>query len=72
MERAAHGPRFRSMTDQSTTDRKPAAGRDGNPRSAVKARQGIIVLREPWQRAVFVAGLAGAVIVGALIAWFAG
>jgi hypothetical protein len=29
---------------------------------ADKARQGEIILRRPWQRAVFIAGLAGAVI----------
>jgi hypothetical protein len=34
---------------------------------AEKARQGEIILRKPWQRAVFIAGLAGAVIL-ALVA----
>lgn len=31
---------------------------------AVKARQGEIVLRRPWQRAVFIAGIAGAALIG--------
>lgn len=29
------------------------------PYPAQKARQGEIILKEPWQRAVFIAGLAG-------------
>ncbi|MCC6471492.1 MAG: hypothetical protein IT563_24465 [Alphaproteobacteria bacterium] len=36
--------------------------------SAEDARQGRIVLRTRWQRAVFVAGLVGAVVVAALVA----
>ncbi|AHB49095.1 peptide ABC transporter permease [Hyphomicrobium nitrativorans NL23] len=42
-----------------------------DPYPAGKARQGEIVLRRPWQRAVFVAGLAGGVI-AALVAWVFG
>lgn len=38
----------------------PSDFRPGGPRHypAEKARQGEIILRRPWQRAVFVAGLA--------------
>ena len=34
---------------------------------AQKARQGIIILRERWQQAVFIAGLAGCAIVGLIV-----
>jgi len=39
---------------------------------ADKARGGVIILRRPWQRAVFIAGLAGAVLLAflALLARF--
>jgi hypothetical protein len=33
-----------------------------DPYPAEKARQGVIVLRKPWQRAVFAAGLIGVVL----------
>lgn len=36
------------------------------PYPAEKARQGEIVLRRPWQRIVFIAGLVGAVLLAAL------
>jgi hypothetical protein len=36
---------------------------------AQKARQGEIVLKRPWQRVVFIAGLAGCVVL-VLIAFF--
>lgn len=39
--------------------------------SGDKARGADIVLRKPWQRGVFIAGLAGAVILGLLLAWLA-
>ena len=38
---------------------------------AEKARQGAIIFTKPWQRAVFMAGLVGAVLL-LLIAMFAG
>jgi hypothetical protein len=34
--------------------------------STEQARQGEIILRKPWQKAVFIAGLAGAALVAAL------
>lgn len=37
--------------------------------SGAKARGGDIVLRKPWERGVFIAGLVGAVIVGLILAW---
>jgi hypothetical protein len=42
-------------------------GRTVEAYPAEKARQGEIILRRPWQRVVFIAGLAGAVIL-ALVA----
>ncbi|MCC7048169.1 MAG: peptide ABC transporter permease [Alphaproteobacteria bacterium] len=36
---------------------------------AEDARQGRIVLRARWQRAVFIAGLVGAVVVAALVSF---
>jgi hypothetical protein len=41
------------------------------PYPAQKARGGVIVLRTPRQRAIFIAGLAGAVVLAALLAWAA-
>jgi len=38
---------------------------------ADKARQGEIILRTPFRRAVFIAGLAGAVILATAILWLA-
>ena len=35
---------------------------------AEKARQGEIILRRPWQRAVFIIGLAGGVILALILA----
>ncbi len=55
---------------------RPAHSRQSNERpegitlSGEEARQGEIILRKPWQRAVFIAGLAGGAIL-ALIAIFA-
>jgi hypothetical protein len=39
--------------------------------SGDKARGADIVLRRPWERAVFIAGLAGAVVLGLVLAWLA-
>lgn len=36
--------------------------------SAEKARQGEIILRRPWQRAVFIAGLVGGPILALVLA----
>jgi len=36
--------------------------------SAEKARQGEIILRKPWQRAIFIAGLVGFVLL-AILGW---
>ena len=49
------------MTDQKIPKAYPAD----------KARQGEIILRRPWQRVVFIGGLAGALLL-ALILGFAG
>jgi hypothetical protein len=40
-----------------------------DPYPAEKARQGVIILRKPWQRWVFIAGLAGAVLLALLISF---
>ena len=40
------------------------------PYPAEKARQGEIILRRPWQRIVFIAGLIGMAVLGALIGAF--
>lgn len=42
------------------------AGRPKDGYPASKARGGVIILRRPWQRAVFIAGLAGAVLLAFL------
>ncbi len=39
--------------------------------SAEKARQGDIVLRKRWQRVVFIAGLAGVVVLAVAVRFFA-
>lgn len=39
--------------------------------SAEKARQGEIVLRKRWQRVVFIAGLAGMVVLAVAVRFFA-
>ena len=36
----------------------------GKTYPASKARQGETVLRKPWQRAIFIAGVAGAALIG--------
>ena len=38
-----------------------------DPYPAEKARQGVIVLRKPWQRIVFAAGLIAAVLLAILL-----
>jgi hypothetical protein len=49
------------------------ARRDEQPPaySGDKVRGADIVLRKPWERGVFIAGLVGAVIAGLILAWFA-
>ncbi len=43
---------------------------DGAPiYDAEKARQGEIILRRPWQRAVFITGLAAAILLP-LVVWY--
>jgi len=39
---------------------------------AEKARQGEIILKRPWQRAVFIGGLAAAVLMPIVLLFFAG
>ena len=39
--------------------------------SGEKVRGADIVLRKPWERGVFIAGLAGAVVLGLVLAWLA-
>jgi hypothetical protein len=39
---------------------------------AEKARQGEIILKRPWQRAVFIAGLAGAALLLVIALFFPG
>lgn len=48
--------------DTLTQDRQRAARPAPSPYPAEKARQGTIVLRKPWQRAVFFAGLFGGIV----------
>lgn len=38
--------------------------------SAQKARQGEIILRKPWQRVMFIAGLVGIVVLAVLVRIF--
>ena len=40
------------------------------PIPAEKARGGEIILRKRWQRVVFIAGLAGAVVLAFLLQWW--
>jgi hypothetical protein len=47
-------------------------GRDGPVYSAQDVRQGEIILKRPWQRAVFILGLAGAVLLAVLLRFAAG
>lgn len=54
--------------------RNPANHDDGDTPvtlSGTQARQGDIILRTPLRRAVFIAGLAGIVVVGLIVAWLA-
>lgn len=45
---------------------------DGAPvYSAEKARQGEIILRQPWQRAVFITGLAAAILLPLVVCYVA-
>jgi len=40
------------------------------PYPSERARGGVIILRRPWQRAVFIAGLAGAVLLALVLSMF--
>jgi hypothetical protein len=42
------------------------------PYPAEKARGGDVVLRRPWQRGVFIAGIAGAILLGLFLVLSAG
>jgi hypothetical protein len=43
--------------------------RQPEPYPARKARGGEIILKTPYQRAIFIAGLAGAVILACVLTW---
>jgi hypothetical protein len=45
-----------------------APGQGTKPYPAEKARGGEIILRKRWQRVVFIAGLAGAILLGLFLA----
>lgn len=49
---------------------EPRSHHQAQPRTypAEKARQGEIILKQPWQRAVFIAGLAGFFVLALLLA----
>jgi hypothetical protein len=49
---------------------REASGRPQRPYPAEKARGGVIVLKRPLQRWVFVAGLAGAVLLVLILSLF--
>jgi hypothetical protein len=50
------------LDDRVDKDRRPYPGQ--------KARGGNVVLRRPWERLVFIAGLVGAVVLVLVITWF--
>ena len=50
------------MVMKAPPDRDIAATREPEPYPGEKARQGTIILRKPWQRAVFFAGLFGGIV----------
>ena len=59
------------MRRQSTNADSDPQGASG-PYAAAKARQGRIVLRQPWQKAVMLVALFGAVLAAiAIVAWMA-
>jgi hypothetical protein len=62
------GPR-KSAKAESSPCRPPIAPTGRTVYPAEKARQGEIVLRRPWQRMVFIGGLAGCGLL-VLILWF--
>ena len=39
--------------------------------SGDKVRGADVVLRKPWERGVFIAGLVGAIVLGLILVWFA-
>jgi hypothetical protein len=43
---------------------------DQRPYPADKARGGEVILRRGWERAVFIAGLVGAIVLVLVITWF--
>jgi len=55
---------------EAKTSGSSASGRGPKTYSAERVRQGQIILRKPWQRAVFIAGLAGCVVL-LLVLYFA-
>jgi len=62
-----------SLSDLETQDAKMIRKTEqGNPTyPAEKARQGEIILKQPWQRAIFIAGLAAAVVLPFVLHYFA-
>lgn len=58
-------PAPRGATDMGPREEQPPVY------SGDKVRGADIVLRKPWERGVFIAGLVGAVIVGLVLAWLA-
>jgi hypothetical protein len=51
---------------------QPTRRTEQEPYPAEKARGGEIILRKPWQRRVFIAGLIGAVVLAVLLTILAG
>jgi hypothetical protein len=62
---------FGMAQDPNVKDRNVKDRNEGIVISAEKARQGQIILRKPWQRAVFIAGLIGIVVLAVLMRIFA-
>lgn len=64
-------PTARSLArfSESLVDDDSPKGESSVDHDSPKGRQGIIILRHRWQRAVFVAGLVGAVVLAAVAAW---
>lgn len=53
-------------TDRSSRPTSRDGGPDAKTYSPQEARQGRIILRKPWQRALFIAGLIGIVVLAVL------
>lgn len=55
------------MTDRNENRDQSGRERREEVYESPPGRQGIIILRKPWQRAVFIAGLAGGVVLALIL-----